>query len=100
MKKLFALTALFLLGTFASFGQQFSASQRSQERIIRSAYKRHRVTPNEYAKLMREQETIRYAIGKYAADGIWTPHEKEVVAGKLARAEKRIHRYKTNGERY
>ena len=80
--------------------QNFRAQQQSQERTIKAAYKKGRVTANEYEKLMREQEIIRETIRKYSYDGIWTEHEKIVVHDKLVRAQKRLRRYRTNGEVY
>lgn len=79
--------------------QNFKSIQKDQERSITKAYKRKKVSQLEYNKLMHEQDLIKYAIKKYEADGYWDPHEKNVVAGKLERAEKRLKRYKTNWEK-
>jgi len=89
-----------ICSSVAAGAQNFRAQQQSQERTIKAAYKKGKVTPNEYEKLMREQDIIREAIRKYSYDGIWTEHEKNVVHDKLARAQKRLRRYRTNGEVY
>ena len=77
-----------------------TARQQKQERAIAAAKKRGAVTPNEYTKLMREQEIIKAAMEDAAADGTWTPRELNAVNGKLERAGRRLRRYKTNGEVY
>lgn len=95
---------MFLAGMVAinynANAQNFKAKQKSQERTIKVAYKQGKITEREYLKLIDEQEKIKEAIFKYAKDDIWTPHEKNVVHDKLVRAEKRLRRYKTNGEVY
>jgi hypothetical protein len=99
MKKIVFLTVLLAAYT-AAHAQNFHRDQRTQEKTIHCAYKRGKVTEQEYHKLMKEQQVIRTAIRKYDADGRWTPHEKNVVHDKLVRADKRLDRYKTNGEVY
>ena len=94
------LAAIFTCFSIAAHAQNFKAQQQSQERTIKTARKKGKVTPNEYEKLMREQDIIREAIMKYEADGVWTEHEKNVVHDKLVRAQKRLRRYRTNGETY
>ncbi|OJW82207.1 MAG: hypothetical protein BGO69_16575 [Bacteroidetes bacterium 46-16] len=94
------LIALLCIATGVYAQKSFKAQQKEQERAIKAAYKRHKVTQREYYKLMDEQDAIKYAIEKYEADGYWTLHEKDVVRGKLERAHDRLRRYKTNGERY
>jgi hypothetical protein len=98
---------LFLLSLFAGLGlslsvnaQNFKAKQKGQERTIKAAYKAGKVTENEYYKLLEEQELIKVAIEKYEADDLMTPREKNAIHDKLVRAEKRLRRYKTNGEVY
>lgn len=98
-KFIYVFTALLCL-TITANAQSFQKQQASQERTIKAVYKRGRITANEYYKLMKEQDHIKYAIQKYDADGIWTPHEKNVVFAKLQKAEDRLRRYKTNGEVY
>lgn len=102
MKKLYFILTLFIgLGvSFSANAQNFKAKQKSQERTIKAAYKSGKITEREYYKLMDEQEAIKEAIVKYSIDEVWTPHEKNVVHDKLVRAEKRLRRYKTNGEVY
>lgn len=94
------ITVLFVLFAFAASAQNFNAMQKGQEKIIKSAYKRKKVTELEYNKLMREQEIIKQTIYKYEADKVLDAHEKNVIQDKLDRAEKRLKRYKTNSERY
>jgi ABC-type uncharacterized transport system auxiliary subunit len=94
------VAAIGLCMSIGAYAQNFKAQQQSQERTIKAAYKKGRVTANEYDKLMREQDIIREAILKYSADGVWTDHEKNVVHDKLVRAQKRLRRYRTNGEVY
>ena len=102
MKKLYFLTLLIagLVCSLSVQAQSFKSKQRSQEKIIKAAFKSGKVTEREYYKLMDEQEAIKEAIARYNADDIWTPHEKNVIHDKLVRAEKRLRRYKTNGEVY
>jgi uncharacterized membrane protein YebE (DUF533 family) len=94
------ITVIALSISIGAYAQNFRAQQQSQERTIKAAYKKGRVTANEYEKLMREQDIIRETIMKYSADGVWTEHEKNVVHDKLVRAQKRLRRYRTNGEVY
>ena len=93
------LAAAFFLATLTVNAQGYVSQQRTQEQMIRRAYKRGRVTPNEYNKLMKEQNAIKYAISKYRRDGVITPREQDVINGKLARSEDRLARYKNNWER-
>lgn len=94
------ITIVFVLLALSAGAQNFNAMQQSQERIIKAAYKKKKVTELEYAKLMREQEIIKQTIYKYEADKVLDAHEKNVIQDKLDRAEKRLKRYKTNAERY
>ena len=101
MRKRFLFILFIGLGlSFSVNAQNFKSKQKSQERIIKSTYKKGKISEREYHKLMNEQEAIKEAIAKYEADDIWTPHEKNVIHDKLVRAEKRLRRYKTNGEVY
>jgi len=100
MKKLYILLLIILVSSLETNAQNFKAKQKSQERTIKAAFKGGKVTEREYEKLMEEQAAIKHAIEKYQADDVWTPHEKNVVHDKLVRAEKRLRRYKTNGEVY
>lgn len=79
-------------------GHKLISQQKKQENVIKSAYRKHKITETEYRKLLNEQDVIKHAIKKYKSDGIWTSHELNVVAGKLDRAESRLKRYKTNSE--
>jgi hypothetical protein len=100
MKKLL-VTSFLLFGFICSAtAQNFSAQQKKQEKLIKATYKKGRVTQQEYQKLMHEQDVIKETIEKYKADGILTPTEKNRIYDKLQRAEKRLKRYKTNGEIY
>lgn len=94
------ITLLFVMLVVSASAQNFNAMQQSQEKVIKAAYKRKKVTELEYNKLMREQEIIKQTIYKYEADKHLDPHEKNVIQDKLDRAEKRLKRYKTNSERY
>lgn len=102
MKKLFFLVILFLGMGFGltAEAQNFKSKQKSQEKTIKSAYKSGKITEREYYKLLDEQELIKEAIARFEADDIWTPHEKNTMHDKLVRAEKRLRRYRTNGEVY
>jgi len=102
MKKLFFLVILFVGMGFGltAEAQNFKSKQKSQEKTIKSAYKSGKITEREYYKLLDEQELIKEAIAKFEADDIWTPHEKNTIHDKLVRAEKRLRRYRTNGEVY
>lgn len=95
-----ALLALALALSAPGFSQNFKGRQQTQERTIRAAYKKGRVTAREYDKLMKEQQVIREAIREAGADGVFTPKEKNRIHDKLERAERRLRRYKTNGEVY
>ncbi len=94
------ITVLLVLLALNADAQSFNAMQQSQERTIKAAYKKKKVTELEYEKLMREQEIIKQTIYKYEADKVLDAHEKNVIQDKLDRAEKRLKRYKTNSERY
>lgn len=94
------ITIVFVLLALSAGAQNFNAMQQGQERIIKAAYKKKKVTELEYEKLMREQEIIKQTIYKYEADKVLDAHEKNVIQDKLDRAEKRLKRYKTNSERY
>lgn len=99
MKKL--LLALFLFGFLPEgIAKDFKKQQQSQVRVIKSAYKKGRITEREYDKLMREQYIIEETIDKYYTDDVLTPAEKNRLYDKLERAEKRLKRYKRNGEVY
>ncbi len=98
MKTIITLLAVLLVLDVGA--QNFNAMQQSQEKIIKAAYKKKKVTELEYGKLMREQEIIKQTIYKYEADKLLDSHEKNVIQDKLDRAEKRLKRYKTNSERY
>jgi len=102
MKKILLFLAAILCFTTGIYAQaaRYRSEQKEQERSIKAAYKHHKVTEREYIKLMDEQDAIKYAIDKYDAEGVWTPHQREVVVGKLERARDRLRRYKTNWERY
>ena len=99
MKKCsFILLAICL--SITAGAQKFDKQQQAQAHAIKAAQRKHRITALEYRKLMKEQYVIQETIAKAAYDGVWTAHEKNMVAGKLERAEKRLRRYKTNGEVY
>ena len=73
------ITFLFVLLAFGVSAQNFNAMQQSQEKTIKAAYKRKKVTEIEYNKLMREQEIIKQTIYKYEADKQLDPHEKNCL---------------------
>lgn len=99
--KSFFLTVVLLLQVallMAQNGGKLMKAQKRQESTIRSAYKREKITVNEYNKLMDEQRTIKKYINMANADRYWNRGEIARVSGKLDRAEKRLRRYKTNWE--
>ncbi len=100
MKRFFLISVLLLQVTLlaANNGGRLMKAQKRQENTIRSAYKRGRITVNEYNKLMNEQQTIKRYIHIANADRYWNRAEIARVGGKLDRAEKRLRRYKTNWE--
>ena len=98
--KILPLLILVMGVSVSAFSQNYKKQQASQERVIRASYSRHKVTQNEYEKLMNEQDKIKYAIEKYEADGVWTPHERNVLADLLNKAERRLKKYRHNGEVY
>lgn len=100
MKKSAVLIVAILFASLHTNAQNFKAEQKKQEKIIKSAHKSKKVTDLEYGKLMKEQKTIKYTIEKYEMDGVLDAHEKNVIHDKLERAERRLRRYKTNGEVY
>lgn len=104
MKKALLLTGLLLTVAVSTMAQKpqnkLIAQQKGQEKTIKTALKQKKVSPNEYEKLMKEQEVIKNFIGQSDADGVWTSKELNALYGKLERAEKRLKRYKTNGEIY
>ncbi|MBS1687834.1 MAG: hypothetical protein JSS96_03855 [Bacteroidetes bacterium] len=80
--------------------QNFSAMQKKQEAIIKSAHKHKKISDNEYEKLMKEQGQIKVAIAKAEADEVWTAHEKNAVNSKLEKAKVRLSKYENNSEVY
>ncbi len=99
MKKII-IAIILMFGSTAIFAQNFKARQQKQENIIKAACKSKRVSELECEKLMGEQLTIKNTMTKYEADGVLDAHEKNVINDKLLRAEKRLKRYRTNGEVY
>lgn len=99
MKKAAIVSALMLLLAVSADAQNYISQQRTQEQMIRRAYKRGRVTPNEYYKLIKEQDVIKQTINKARRDGVITPAEQDRIDSKLNRAEDRLARYKHNWER-
>lgn len=99
-KFLVVLTLLLFAGTVSFAQKNLKDWQKKQEKAIKDAYKKKKVTELEYNKLMREQEIIKETIKEYEADDDFTPKEKNAVNGKLQRAEKRLKKYKTNSEVY
>ena len=99
MKQLF-LVLVFLFSVNFAFSQDLIASQKSQEKRIKSVYKNKKLTEMEYSKLMEEQKVIRDAIQVAKADGVMTPKEKNSINSKLNRAEKRLIKYQGNAEVY
>jgi hypothetical protein len=100
MKKI-AFILLFTFGiTCLSQAQNFRSRQRSQEKLIKTAYKKGRVTELEYEKLMKEQYVIGETMDRFYADNYLSPAEKNKLHDKLERADKRLRRYKRNGEVY
>ena len=102
MKPVLTITLTILLSAAFSgaYAQDFKKQQQSQERTIKAAKRNNKITDREYEKLMKEQLIIRETIAGASEDGIWTAREKNAVSGKLGRAGRRLHRYKTNGEVY
>jgi len=91
-----------LLGTATNVYAQgdLKSRQKKQEKEIKAAYKKKKITELEYNKLMREQEIIKQAMDKYEADEVWTSKEKNAIHGKLERAANRLRKYKVNSEVY
>ena len=100
MKSIIITAAILCACSVGAYAQNFKKDQLAQERTIKAAQKKHRISDREYEKLMKEQYAIKQAIEKADYDGVWTAREKTAVAGKLDRAENRLRRYKTNGEVY
>ena len=101
-RKIFMLMLLVAGLTLSAAAQEkeLIARQKKQEKIIEQAYKKKKISELEYNKLKREQEVIKETIEKFAADDVWTAKEKNALHDKLQRADKRLSRYKTNGEVY
>ncbi len=98
-KTLIAIGILFFTQqSIAQNASHYSKAQAKQERAIQQAYQRHKISDNEYRKLMDEQITIKRYIHAANADRYWSPAEINRVEGKLARAAQRMKRYKTNWE--
>jgi len=100
MKKIILMAIILLHAgmVLANDGSKLIRMQQRQEKIIRSALKRNKITDNEYRKLMNEQRVIKRYIDLAEADQIWNQAELKRVRGKLERAESRLKRYKTNWE--
>ena len=100
MKPVTAIAILLLFAYNTAGAQDFKKQQQAQERTIKAAQRKHRITEREYEKLIKEQYIIKETIARAAEDGIWTARERNAVSGKLERAGKRLSRYKRNGEVY
>lgn len=101
MRKIFIVIAMFMaIAVTDAAAQDFKSQQKKQEQVIKQAYKKKKITEVEYNKLMNEQNIIKETIAKYEADDVWTSKEKNALHSKLQRAEKRLGKYKTNGEIY
>lgn len=98
--KLFLAGVLSLLIAPNALSQNFKSDLRKLNGQVEAAYKGHKLTANEYAKLKREHGTIQLAIDKAMADDIFTPDEKNKIHSKIVRARKRLAKYKTNREIY
>ena len=99
MKQILCIGFVLLsLHSFAGGGRDLVRQQEKQERTIKAAHKRGKVTDNEFQKLMAEQKTIKRYIDLADADNYWSLAEKKRVKGKLDRAENRLKRYKHNWE--
>src|SRR5690606_17412295 len=99
MKLLFA-GLLTLSTTQFALSQNFKADLRKLNGQIEAAYKSHKLTANEYAKLKKERNVIELSIDKALADDILTPDEKNKIHSKIVRSRKRLAKYKTNREIY
>jgi len=99
MKLLFASLFALLLA-HSAHSQNFKADLRKLNGQIETAYKSHKLTANEYAKLKRERDMIQLTIDKSLADDILTPEEKNKIHSKIVRSRKRLSKYKTNREIY
>lgn len=103
MKKVFFFSSIVLLSILVAvpgYAQNFKAKQQEQEKAIKYAYKKKKITELEYNKLMREQEIIKQTIEDYNVDKVLTSKEKNAIHSKLLRAQKRLRKYKTNSEVY
>lgn len=99
MKRIFCIgLVLISLQALAGGGRDLVRQQEKQEKTIKAAHKRGKVTDNEFHKLMDEQKTIKRYIDLADADNYWSLAEKKRVKGKLDRAENRLKRYKHNWE--
>lgn len=99
MKVLFVSLTVLLL-THTAHSQNFKADLRKLSGQIEAAYKGHKLTANEYAKLKKERNAIELTIEKAMADDILTPDEKNKIHSKIVRSRKRLAKYKTNREIY
>lgn len=99
MKLLFS-SIIILLIAHSVHSQNFKADLRKLNGQIEAAYKSHKLTANEYAKLKKERSVIELAIDKALADDILTPDEKNKIHSKIVRSRKRLSKYKTNREIY
>ncbi|MGG7666659.1 hypothetical protein [Dyadobacter sp. BHUBP1] len=99
MKLLFA-SFITILITHSAHSQNFKAELRKLNSQIEAAYKSHKLTANEYAKLKKERNAIELTIDKALADDVLTPDEKNRIHSKIVRSRKRLSKYKTNREIY
>lgn len=99
MKLLFA-SIISILAAHSGHSQNFKAELRKLNGQIEAAYKNHKLTANEYAKLKKERNAIGLTIDKAMADDILTPDEKNKIHSKIVRSRKRLSKYKTNREIY
>ncbi|WP_276132701.1 hypothetical protein [Polluticoccus soli] len=99
-RKVYTLLVFAAAVTMQANAQDFKGKLKSQEKTIKAALKSKKITDREYEKLMMEQQTIKNTLEKYELDGVLTSKEKNAIHDKLVRSDKRLARYKTNGEVY
>jgi cell division protein FtsL len=100
MKYLIITLVLLISCCTNAFSQNFKSDLRKLDAQVETAYKSKKLSENEYRKLKNEQEIIKLAIGKAAADDYMSPDEKNKIHSKIIRSKKRLAKYKTNREIY
>jgi hypothetical protein len=97
MKRL-SLLLLFSLLFLDVQAQSLKDRHARQEQLVRANYEQHKITANEFYKLMRELDIIKTTLNKYNKDGKLSARETRTIEDKMIKANARLEKYLTNNE--